>query len=191
RHAQWDKLITLLPWVVLGMAVGAVTLWLTGRMDGGKDILGRIIGVLILILLGLHLARGRLGEQFTPRSKIGVAATGVGAGFATTVANAAGSIMNIYMAACRVSKHQFMGTLAWYFFTINLSKVPIYLAVSAIQPENPVMTLNSLLFTLLISPGLLLGAFMGKWLLPRIPRRTFEDIVLILASAAAVKLLIG
>ena len=26
RHAQWDKLVRLLPWVVAGMAIGAATL---------------------------------------------------------------------------------------------------------------------------------------------------------------------
>ena len=191
RHAQWDKLVRLLPWVVAGMAIGAATLWVTGKMDGSKDILGKMIGVLTLVILGLRLASGRLGERFTPRSGIGVASTGVAAGFATTVANAAGSIMNIYMAAQRVSKHQFIGTLAWYFFIINLSKVPIYIAVSYVQPDNPVMTLNSLLFTLSISPGILLGVFSGRWLFPRIPEKGFTLIVLLLAGTAAIKLIAG
>jgi uncharacterized membrane protein YfcA len=48
RHAQWDKLIKLLPWVVAGMVLGSTALWIVGEINTSKDILGIIIGILVL-----------------------------------------------------------------------------------------------------------------------------------------------
>lgn len=92
RHVQWDKLIGLLPWVVAGLVVGAIGLWITGRLSGSVDVIGRVIGVLVLLMLVINLLQGRLGNKLTPTSKIGIAATGTAAGFTTMVSNAAGPI---------------------------------------------------------------------------------------------------
>lgn len=191
RHAHWDKLVGLLPWVVVGMAAGALALYYTGKMKSDKDVLGIAIGVITLTMLGLHLARGRLGDKLTPTSPVGVAFTGTAAGFATTVSNAAGSIMTIYMAAHKVTNKEFIGTLAWYFFIVNVSKVPVYLAQNALNPAKPVMTMQSVMYTVILSPAILLGVFVGKWMLPRISPKAFEGVVLTLAAVAAVKLIVG
>lgn len=190
RHAQWDRLIRLLPWVVFGMALGAAAMWVTGRTKSDKDILDIGIGVLVLVMLAIHLLRGRLGDKLTPRSRAGTASTGAAAGFATTVSNAAGPIMQLYMAAQNVSKEQFMGTIAWYYFIINVAKLPIFGALSIVNPGNPILTGQTLLLDVLMSPGILVGAFAGRWLLPRISQDAFDKIVLVLAAAAAIKLLV-
>ena len=49
---------------------------------------------------------------------------GASAGFATTVANAAGPVMNLYLLARRLPKHEFVATGAWFFFAVNLSSSP-------------------------------------------------------------------
>ena len=171
--------------------MGAFALWYTGKINSHKDVLGIVIGVITLVMLGLHLARKWLGERLTPHSRIGVALTGTSAGFATTVSNAAGSIMTIYMAAHKVTNEQFVGTLAWYFFIVNCSKVPVYLAQNALNPAKPVLTLQSLMYTVILSPAILIGVFVGKWILPRISQKAFEGVVLTLAAAASVKLILG
>ncbi len=190
RHAQWDKLVSLLPWVVVGLAVGGAALWVTGRIGGEKDILNIAIGVLVLLMLGVHLLRGALGDKITPKSRVGVAFTGSAAGFATTVSNAAGPIMQLYMAALKISKEQFMGTIAWYFFIINVSKLPIFAVLSIANPENPIVTWQTLLFDVMVFPAILVGVFVGKWILPRISQDAFDKIVLVLAAVSAIKLII-
>lgn len=189
RHAQWGTLIRLFPGVAVGMPLGAAALWATGNVDAGNDVLARIIGVLVLIMLAVHLLQGWLGERLTPRSKTGMAATGTAVGFVTVVANIAGAIMVIYLAAHRVTKHQFIGTMAWYFFIINLTKVPVYVALSAANPSNPIITSRSLLLAVAFSPAIATGALIGKWLLPRIPESAFTATVLVFAGAAAIKLI--
>jgi uncharacterized membrane protein YfcA len=99
--------------------------------------------------------------------------------------------MSIYMAAQKMPKEQFMGTIAWYFFIINLSKLPIYAVLSAMNPAKPIIDGNSLLITLLVSPAILIGVFIGKWVLPRISQTAFDTIVLVLAAVSAIKLIVG
>lgn len=190
-HAQWDKLISLVPWVVIGMALGTATLWLVGEVASGKDALNPIIGGIVLLLLGLYLAQQRLGERITPTSVIGISSTGAFAGFATTVSNAAGPIMSIYMAAHKLPKEQFMGTVAWYFLIFNIVKLPIYALLTVMNPHKPILSVASLSVVLIASPLIVAGALAGKWLLPHIPQRTFTSVVLTLAAGSAIKLIAG
>lgn len=191
RHAQWDKLVGLLPWVVVGLVIGAVALNVTGEIKGAKDILGQVIGWLVLLMLVLYLLQGRLGERLTPTSSIGVAGTGVMAGFSTMVSNAAGPVMTIYLTAHKLPKNQFMGTIAWYFFIINVSKMPVYIVLSAIHPKNPIVTTQSITLNACLFPAIVVGVFIGKWLLPRIPQKAFEGVLIVLAAVAAIRLVVG
>ena len=191
RHAQWDKIIHLLPWVVVGLIIGTWALWITGESKSDVDVLGKIIGGIVLLMLALHLLRGKLGERLTPRSKVGAASTGVMAGFTTMISNAAGPVMAIYFAAHDMPKKEFVGTSAWYFFIVNLSKLPVFIVLSMMNPSKPIITMKSIYFVGTMCPIILIGVFIGKWLLPRFSQKAFDSTVLILAGAAAVKLLIG
>ncbi|MHB9024783.1 MAG: sulfite exporter TauE/SafE family protein [Armatimonadota bacterium] len=181
RHAQWDKLVQLLPWVLVGVAGGAVALHFFGQTEKTKALLNPVIGAVVLLMLALHLLQSRQGERFSHRSKFAVISTGTAAGITTTISNAAGPIMSIYLTAQQLPKEQFMGTIAWYFFLINLTKVPIY-------SYQGLFTRESLLFNLIIAPVILAGVFAGKWMLPRISQRAFDASVLILAALGAIKL---
>jgi uncharacterized membrane protein YfcA len=191
RNAQWDKLIGLLPWVVVGLAVGTVMLWQTGLSKSNKDVIGMVIGILVLVMLGLVVLQRILGDRLTPKSKSGAAVTGVTAGFSTMVSNAAGPIMSLYLAALDMPKDQFMGTIAWYFFIINLSKLPVYFILSHFIPQEPIVTKSSMLFNIEMLPVVIVGVFIGRWLLPRMSQKTFDTAILALAAAGALKLVIG
>lgn len=189
QHAQWDKLWQLIPWVLAGFVIGALLLWKLADYEGSKDLLGPIIGVLVLGMLAVHLARAKLGDRLTPRSRTGAAATGVLAGFSTMVSNAAGPVMGIYLAAMGMSKNQFMGTFAWYFFIFNTTKLPVYIGITLMAPDKPIITASSLAFNAAMAPFIGLGALSGYWLLPRIPQRLFDEAILTLAAIAALKLI--
>lgn len=190
RHARWDKLTGLVPWIAVGMLSGGFTLWFIGGAKGQKAILDVIIGALVLIMLLIHFLHKRLGERLSPKSKIGIATTGAAAGFATTVSNAAGPIMQIYMSAHDLPKEQFIGTIAWYFFIFNTAKLPVYAILSWIHPKSPMITSHSLLLDLLLSPAILAGVFVGKWILPRVSQKAFNTAVILLAGLAASKLIV-
>jgi uncharacterized protein len=189
RHARWDKLWGLIPWVLLGMALGGLALDRLGRATHGHDPLNTVIGVMVLVMLALSLARSRWGERLNPSSRLGVFSTGAAAGFSTTISNAAGPVMQIYFTSVGLPKHEFMGTSAWYFCIFNLIKVPILAYVSLNNPQNPVMSAHSLTFNLIIAPVIILGAFIGRWLLPRVPQKLFDTLMLVLAAVAALNML--
>jgi uncharacterized membrane protein YfcA len=51
------------------------------------------------------------------------------------------------------------------------------------------ITLDSFSFNLLLAPAVLLGAWLGRLLLPRINQRVFENLALGLSAVAGLRLL--
>lgn len=190
-HAQWSHLKKLAPWVVLGIVAGTWFLKYLGEHPAAHDPLNPIIGTIVLLMLGLSLLRGKLGDRLHPTSTGGVVATGTLAGFTTMTSNAAGPIMQIYLASANMEKLHIMGTTAWYFFIFNLLKVPFLVYVSLDNPSKPLITAETLQFNLWMLPVLLAGALVGKWSLPHIPRKAFTNLILFLAFLGAVKLLLS
>jgi uncharacterized membrane protein YfcA len=190
QHARWDNLRSLFPWVITGIIIGLGLLWYTGVNNSRVDWLNVIIGLIVLSMMLVSVARRMWGNTLVPSSITGLISTGVLAGFATMVSNSAGPIMSIYLSGMmRLSKNEFMGTSAWYFFIFNLSKLPLYAFLTLIIPSQPMVNATTLLFDLLMLPVILIGAFVGKWLLPRISESLFDNVVLILAGVAALKLI--
>ena len=131
RHAQWDRLWHLCPFVVLGMIPGYVVLtWID---PAGLRVL---LGTLVLALLALEMYRRRSRWFHEPHRGWFTATAGVLAGFGTTVGNAAGPVMSIYLVGSRLDKHELIGTAAWFFFLVNVSKIPIFCASGMITGSS-------------------------------------------------------
>jgi uncharacterized membrane protein YfcA len=105
------------------------------------------------------------------------------------VSNAAGPIMTIYMTSLGLPKHEFMGTTAWYYLIFNVAKIPLYLLLIAIAPDKPMFTSQGLLFDLLMLPVIVVGVYLGKWMLPRVPQTVFNVVALSLAAVSALRLI--
>lgn len=168
RHADVGKLLSLIPWVVVGMVGGAAALALD------EHVLRRMVGTIVAIMLAVNIAQ-RLGA-FTHVSR-GAAIYGVAAGFASTVANAAGPIMSMYLLTRRLSKEQFVATGAWFFFVVNLAKVPVYIWYG-------LFSVKSLLFDAILAPVVICGGLAGLWLIHRIPQRVFEILIFSLTAGS-------
>ena len=184
RHADARRLFDLLPWVLGGIAVGFVTLAAPERP------LRLLVAAIVIVMIGLRLwarraAVGQTGAPATPRRERWwqAAGYGVSAGFATTVANAAGPVMNLYLLARRLPKHEFVATGAWFFFVVNLLKLPIY-------RWRHLIDRRSLMFDLALAPAVVAGALLGRVLLRRMPQGLFDRLVVALTICAAALLLI-
>ena len=108
-----------------------------------------------------------------PETKLATATYGAAAGFATTVANAAGPVMNAYLLSHRLSKEEFVATGAWFFFVVNLLKVPLY-------QWHGLFSARSLAFDVALLPAIAVGALTGRALMMRVPQRIFEFLVIAL-----------
>ena len=188
RHTEWSHLRRLFLWTGAGVVLGTVAM---SQINNRQAQL--LVGGMIVALVGLHLWRKRHattgarapsatdvpshGAWFAPT-------IGVLAGFTTLIANAAGPLMAIYLLAMRLPKMAFVGTSAVFFLLLNLFKVPFMVGLDLI-------TRDSFSFNLAVVPAVLAGAFLGRWLLPRVSQVWFERIALALSAAAGLKLLLG
>ena len=83
------------------------------------------------------------------------------------ISNASGSILTAYLLSMRLPKHEFMGTGAWYYFILNLLKVPFHLAIGT-------MTGATLALNAVAAPVVLVGAAIGVLIVRRLPERAFR-----------------
>jgi hypothetical protein len=171
HHAAAGRLFSLAPWVVVGMAGGAAALSFPERVI--RPMMGAIVGVMFVLYLARRLRPSWLGASTHP------APYGAAAGFTTTVANAAGPVMNIYLLSNRLPKEEFLATGAWFFFLVNLSKVPIY-------SWHGMFSRQSLIFDAMMAPAVLAGAVLGRRLVAHVPNHVFEGLVAVMTAASIV-----
>ena len=180
RHARaWD-LFQLFPWVALGIGAGSLILYVASSSTQRI-----VVGIIVLVMVAAHLLRKKVKDEQLVGRQHGwrkALVFGVITGFATTVANAAGPVMNLYLLSMDLPKDQFMGTGAWFFFIVNLVKLPIYVGTHLI-------TVESLMLGACLLPGILVGALLGKRMYDTLPQRGFEVTVLTLTLIAGISLL--
>jgi uncharacterized membrane protein YfcA len=173
RHAAAWRLFRLAPWVVVGMIGGAFALRLNERT------IRPLVGAIVLIMLAMHLWR-RYATSL--KTEVGHPSVyGTTAGFATTVANAAGPVMSLYLLGKRLPKEEFVATGAWFFFAINLAKLPIY-------GWNGLLTRSGLAFDLTMVPAVVIGAVAGRKIVNILSPRLFELLVLVLTGLSTLLL---
>jgi uncharacterized membrane protein YfcA len=187
HHTRWDLLRPLGWWVGLGYLFGIAFFVAIGSATRSLEV---AIGGIVLVIVAIQLWRLIRG---TPRREadLGTAAIyGTTGGFTTFVANAAGPVINTYLAGLGLPKHEHLGTSAWLYFAINVSKIPLYVALGELTTGGRFFTVDSLLFDLLMVPAIVVGVFSGRSLFHRIPQRAFLVTVLVLSAAGATQLLV-
>lgn len=180
-HAHWPTLRRLALPVAVGLVVGVVLLTRIG--DGG---LRRTIGAVLLALVAVHLwvrRRSRDGDGLRALPRPVTIAAGATSGFTSMIANAGGAVMSIYLLGVRLEMLAFLGTTTWLFFLINVTKVPLSLGLG-------LLTWDGARIALLVSPFVVIGAWLGRELIRRIAQSTFEWLVLGSTVLAALNLLL-
>ncbi|WP_369053175.1 sulfite exporter TauE/SafE family protein [Kineococcus terrestris] len=184
RHADWGLLLRLFPSVAVGVLVGVAF------VDAVSDtVMRRSIGGVLLALVVIHYVRvfrQRRAGDVVPASRGRRIAVGVFfgfvAGFTTMVANAGGAAMSIYLLTMGFGVMAFLGTGAWFFFIVNVFKLPFSVGLGLI-------TLDSLRLDLLLLPAVVAGAFTGRWVAKRLDQKRFEHLVLAATTVSSANLL--
>jgi uncharacterized membrane protein YfcA len=188
RHLVLPILLRLLPAVAVGLGIGFVLV----RYASASTV-ARIIGLMLLGTAVGELWRRRRRDavpadaEGRPRGRARRSVTnlaGVSAGASTMVANAGGPVMTLYLLRMNVSVLGFMGTISAFFFLVNVLKMPLSLGLGLI-------TVESLRLDLLLLPGVLAGGVLGKLLLRRLGRGSFELVALIATCLASAWLIVG
>lgn len=185
RHAHWPTLWRLFPAVAVGVVFG--TLFLVWADDG---VVRTSIGAILLLMAAVTLWRRRTDDKdeepdsvATRRGRIQARSYGVLGGFTTMVANAGGPVMSMYLLSAGFRKLGFLGTSAFFFLIVNVSKVPFSVGLGLIDG-------NSLLLDAALAAFVLPGAVLGKWAVNRINQRLFEQLVIAATVVGGVQLLL-
>lgn len=109
---------------------------------------------------------------------------GVLGGFTTMVANAAGPVMSLYLLSAGFRKLDFLGTSAWFFLIVNVSKVPFSTGLGLINADSLLLDAALVLFVI---PG----ALLGRACVRRLNQGLFERIILATTILGGVQLLLG
>lgn len=184
RDADWRLIRRLLPWTCVGLALGAFVFGKIG--DRQVEVL---IGSVLLVMTGLHLAREAMTKGGAPAIEGGRetalrAGTGVIGGFATMVANAAGPVAALYLIFLRLPKIAFVGTLAWFFLIVNWLKLPVLVGLGAVNAASLSVSLPAGAFAML-------GVIVARIIVGRISQRLFEWLIWIFVVGAGLHLLLG
>lgn len=180
RYADWKVLRGLAPWVGLGIVGGSVFLLYAGDLAVRRTI-GLILLVLVLVSIARKVRRPATGDEAPPPSLPLEAGAGFGSGFMSMVANA-GSLVYLYLLRVRLPLLTFLGTSAWYFFVVNLVKLPLSIGLGLV-------TSTTLLAALVLAPAVAVGAVVGRVVVTRMTLGAFEWIVLVVTLLAALNLL--
>jgi uncharacterized protein len=197
RHSVWSEIIRVLPPAIAGVIIGYF--WFRVLPAA---IFGPLIGWIILALLVLQIWYRSFSnstsrensadpEAVTRQAFLGLPdavrrtvtySLGALTGITTMLANASGPVMTVYLLAAGLAKYEFVGTSAWIFFLLNLSKLPLSYSLGVIN-------LHSLQFNLLMLPAIALGAVAGKTFLKLIPQLWFDRLLILSAFIAGIKLI--
>lgn len=180
RHTQWNYIFKVLPWMILGIVIGAYI---------GKDLPEGIfkiaMAIIIIITVIIMYWWDRRKVKTVPTHWVFSSSIGTLAGITTMVGNLAGAFSNIYFLAMRLPKNHFIGTAAWLFLIINIIKLPFHIFI-----WNTIST-DSLVLNLKLLPGIFIGFLVGIRIIKLINEVFFRKMILVLTALGAILILIG
>lgn len=180
RHAKWNDIKKLLPWSILGLIIGVIV----GNYINDKQF-KMVISISVLLCLFTVIYTEKKGESLNiPQNKWVYALAGIITGFTSMIGNAAGPIFSVYLLSMNFKKNDFMGTTAWFFFLINLAKVPLQILFW----HN--ISFKSILLGIGMIPAIAIGAFFGMIMIKKINEKSFRYIIIGMTAIASIKLLI-
>ncbi|MFP5325482.1 MAG: sulfite exporter TauE/SafE family protein [Gammaproteobacteria bacterium] len=154
QHVDRALLRFLLPFGLAGVLFGALLFkLLDARLVAG------IVGVVTLLFLSQRLLFPPKADHPPPPRWLGALLTAI-SGFTCFIAHAGGPPINVYVIPLRLSPVLFTGTMAFFFFFINLSKWVPYAWLGLLDWRN-----------MATSVALLPFAPLGVWIGVRIAHR--------------------
>lgn len=178
QYANWQVLRGLTPAVAAGILAGT---WFVSAVD--DTVLRRTIGLVILALVGVQTA-ARVAPRWRAQRADRFQASVLGSlsGFTSMVANAGGGFMSIYLLRAGVGVMSFIGTAAWFFFIVNLVKLPLSIMLGLVTEQ-------SLYVLIALAPLVVVGGWAGRKIAPRLSPPVFEVLVMVFTVLGALNLL--
>jgi uncharacterized membrane protein YfcA len=183
KYVDWKFLRTLFMPVFVGLVFGAIFL-----SQSTDESLKKFIGWVVVILVILYplsqywqKKNSDLNSRFPRFLRLTLGST---AGFMSMVANSGGTPMSIYLFLRRESVMNFLANSAWFFFIVNLIKLPFTIGLGILE-------VTSFKFILPAIPAIAVGALIGKKIVSQINQKIFQNLTLISAGLVGMKLILS
>lgn len=144
RHIRWDRLRRLFPASLAGVVAGSI-LFVSddaSLLAVSDRALKLLIGMIGLLFVVYQAARRWILAHLDDTSAPGWARSntfGMAAGVTSTLAHAAGPVLQMYLLPQKLEKLKFAGTTCAYFFLLNLVKMVPFALLGRIQKPNLVL----------------------------------------------------
>lgn len=179
RATQWRYILKIYPAALMGLLIAVKV------GDSLTDeAFQTLIGLAVLTGLVIMWYMETRADTVIPGSGWFAASLGLLAGFATMIGNAAGPFMAVYLLAMRLPKNAYIGTIAWFFFLINLTKLPFHIYVWQ------TISLVQISLGIMMIPAIAAGAIAGIRIVQKIPEYYYRPAVIIATILSALLLLI-
>ncbi|MEJ6607337.1 MAG: sulfite exporter TauE/SafE family protein [Candidatus Planktophila sp.] len=182
KHVEW-KLLQKLIWpVIVGILLGVY--FLAHSTDTS---LKRTIGWIVLLLVAFYpisqrLKKGQVDISLRYPKPLRMV-LGSMAGFMSMVANSGGPPMSIYLLLKGNNVMNFLGNTAWFFFLVNIFKLPFTLGLG-------LLNFHSFYYILPALPAVPIGALVGRRIISKINLEIFQRLTLVTAAIAGLNLII-
>ena len=175
KQIAWRILLRFLPITVLGVGLGG---WLLSGIN--PDQFQLMLGVLVVLMLSYSIFTDHYPSNFM-RHPAAIYIAGLLSGVVSIMANAAGPIVSLFFMEQKLPKEAYMSTRAWCILLINLAKFPPLIMLG-------LMNKDTILFSIYCIPGMVIGAFMGYWLVKKLDLNQFKWLIRGMSAIAAIKL---
>ena len=180
KKCNWGLLLKLLPYVAIGVIIGA---FIGDELP--EELFKKSMAVIIIINVSLMVWHERSTIQLDKRSTgLGVI-LGLLAGITTMIGNLAGAFSNLFFLSMRLNKETFIGTAAWLFFVINLFKLPFHIYMWE------TIDLSSLYIGLTLLPFLVLGFIGGLKIVNFFSDNSYRYFIILMTLIGAVVMLMS
>jgi len=174
RHTSWAHLKILFPWAAVGVVVGTIVgKYIDDRVF--KIIMATVIVASVIVMIWME----KKGKEDVPDNKAFAITSGILGGFTSMVGNLAGTVMAVYLLSMRLPKNAFIGTAAWFFLVTNWFKVPFH--VFGWHTIN----LNIVYLDLLTLPAIVLGAYLGIFIVSKLSEQVYRWFIISMTLIAA------
>jgi len=181
RSTHWKTLLGVLPWAFAGILIG----WLVGKNISAlqfKQLIGILVIMSLVVMIWMEFRKKKTTEIVPHKTSVAIS-FGLMGGFSTMIGNAAGPIMSVYLLSKNLPKKEYIGTAAWFFLIINLSKLPLQIW----GWHN--ITVDTFIFNLKLFPAIALGAFLGIKIVKQFPENAYRWFVLTATFLSAAALI--
>ncbi|MDZ4707841.1 MAG: sulfite exporter TauE/SafE family protein [Saprospiraceae bacterium] len=179
RHALWDHLKKLLPWIAAGVLLAVVC----GQYINDQ-LFKRLMAFIILISLFALFWWEKRPMAKVPYHWLFAGSMGLATGFTSMIGNLAGGFSTVYFISMQVLKDNFIGTAAWMFFILNSFKLPFHILVWK------TVSVSSVTLNVMMIPAIAVGFYTGVFLVKKLNEQRFRKVILWLTTISSLLILL-